>query len=575
VEAERGEHVDAGVHARHDREVAAGAGIGQEGTRRGVALVAVEESSDLRHDSTGSATIAPIANRRSREPVAMTEPADAIAAAVERWDLRIGTPFEPGATAWVVGATTPTGDEVVLKVLRRHPEAEGEAIGLRAWGGDGAIRLLDSFTRTDELVLLLERCVPGTPLRERPEPDQDKVIARLLPRLWRAPVPDGVPTLVDMCDAWADAFAPDPLSIDAGVAREGIALFRSLPRDAPATVLLATDLHAGNVLAATREPWLVIDPKPHAGDPTYDVLQHLLNCTDRLVDDPVRLVQRMADLAGIDETRLEQWLLARCVIGTTTWPSLAGVATRLAMRRPGPSPRRINDPATVRADDETRFLARRLSSWAALDGELVEDAAIDALRTLAPARLLEVGCGTGDFTERVQREVAPASLVAVDLSPRMVELTRARRIDARVADIAALPFDDASFDVVLANRVLYHLPDIDSGVAELARVLRPGGALVVITYAPGHLQELYDTIRPRPDDGVDDGLDAIAECFAKLDQRVITGVARFPSVDAVAGSLAAWGDFSWFADVDVHAALMGRPMPFAATYRHVLAVATL
>jgi streptomycin 6-kinase len=507
----------------------------------------------------------------------MTEPAEAIADAVARWGLRIGTPFEPGATAWVATARTADGDDVVLKVLRRHPEAEGEAAGLRAWNGDGAICLLDSFDRPEETLLLLERCIPGTPLRGIPEPQQDAVIARLLPRLWRAPPPLGLPTLVDMCDAWADAFEADPLAMDPGVVREGVSLFRSLPREAPALVVLATDLHAGNVLAATREPWLVIDPKPHVGDPTYDVLQHLLNCTDRLVADPIGLVERTAELVGLDPERLERWLFARCVLGSTTWPVLASVATRLAARRRPPSSRRMNDPATVRADseDETRFLARRLSSWAALDGELVEDVAVETLRSLAPNDLLEVGCGTGDFTERVQREVAPGSLVAVDLSIGMVELTRARRIHARVADIAALPFDDASFDVVLANRVLYHLPDIDTGVAEIARVLRPGGALVVITYAPNHLQELYDTIRPRPDDGVDDGLDAIAEVFAGVDQREVTGVARFPSADAVAGSLAAWGDFSWFADVDVRAVLDGAPMPFEATYRHLLVVATL
>jgi streptomycin 6-kinase len=505
----------------------------------------------------------------------MTEPADAIAEAVARWDVRVGDRFEPGVTAWVAAATTPGGDDVVLKVLRRHAEAEGEAVGLRAWDGDGAIRLLDVFERPDELVMLLERCRPGTPLRDRPEPEQDQVLSRLLPRLWRAAIPDGVPSLVEMCDAWVDGFDADPLAMDPGVVREALELFRSLPRDAPAQVLLATDLHAGNVLAATREPWLVIDPKPHVGDPTYDVLQHLVDSSDRLVADPHRLVQRMADLAGLDEARLEQWLFARCVLASTTWPALAGVATRLAARRP--SAHRRDQPVTVAADveDATQVLARRLSTWAALDGELVEDVAIDALRSLAPAHVLEVGCGTGDVTERVQREVAPASLIAVDRSARMVELTRARGIDARVADITALPFEDACFDVVLANRVLYHLPEIDTGVTELARVLRPGGALVVITYAPHHLQELYDALRPRPDDGHDDGIDAIAEVFGRVEQRSVTGVARFPSIEAVAGSLAAWGSFSWFADVDVRAVLAGAPLPFEATYRHLVVVATI
>lgn len=59
------------------------------------------------------------------------------------------------------------------------------------------------------------------------------------------------------------------------------------PAETPTQVLLCTDLHAGNVLAAEREPWLIIDPKPHVGDPTFDTLQHLLNCDERLRNDPV------------------------------------------------------------------------------------------------------------------------------------------------------------------------------------------------------------------------------------------------------------------------------------------------
>ena len=79
-------------------------------------------------------------------------------------------------------------------------------------------------------------------------------------------------------------------ALDPGLIRAGIELFRSLPASAERHVLLCTDLHSGNVLAAEREPWLVIDPKPYVGDPTYDVLQHLMNCLDRLRADPDTLV---------------------------------------------------------------------------------------------------------------------------------------------------------------------------------------------------------------------------------------------------------------------------------------------
>ena len=78
----------------------------------------------------------------------------------------------------------------------------------------------------------------------------------------------------------------------------------------------------------------------------------------------------------------------------------------------------------------------------------------------------------------------------VDLSPRMVELARARGVDAHVGDAAQLPFADGSFDCVVAAWVLFHLPDIDKGLDELSRVLAPGGRLVATTNAERHMEEL-------------------------------------------------------------------------------------
>ena len=73
------------------------------------------------------------------------------------------------------------------------------------------------------------------------------------------------------------------------------------------SVLMPTDLHAGNILAHGAE-WILIDPKPYIGDPAYDTTQHLLNCTDRLHDDPLGLIQRMTTLTDQDPTRIRSWL---------------------------------------------------------------------------------------------------------------------------------------------------------------------------------------------------------------------------------------------------------------------------
>jgi streptomycin 6-kinase len=109
-------------------------------------------------------------------------------------------------------------------------------------------------------------------------------------------------------------------------------LFRELPGTAASKVLLCTDLHADNILAAKRAPWLVIDPKPYVGDPAYDVLQHMLCCEDRLAADPAGLASRMARLAGLDQGRVRLWLFARCVQESVGAPVLHSVTRQLAPR---------------------------------------------------------------------------------------------------------------------------------------------------------------------------------------------------------------------------------------------------
>ena len=86
---------------------------------------------------------------------------------------------------------------------------------------------------------------------------------------------------------------------------------KELARPAPTDVLLATDLHAGNVLRSQRESWLAIDPKPFVGDRSYDPVQHLINCEIRLHSNPACLVERIASLTEVDHERLRLWTFAR------------------------------------------------------------------------------------------------------------------------------------------------------------------------------------------------------------------------------------------------------------------------
>ena len=225
-----------------------------------------------------------------------------------RWSLRVGEPFQPGGQcSWTAPVTDPAGTCLVLKVGYRFPggDERDQAAGLRVWAGNGAVRLQAAAESELAYALLIERCLPGTPLGQAlPEPEQDLVVAGLLRQLWASrtrPTRSGRSRRCARRGPRVRAGlrrrgARD--RIDPGLARAGIALFRELPETADRRVLLCTDLHGDNILAAQRAPWLVIDPKPYVGDPAYDVLQHMLNCEDRLAADPAGLAARMAGLAG-------------------------------------------------------------------------------------------------------------------------------------------------------------------------------------------------------------------------------------------------------------------------------------
>ena len=229
-----------------------------------------------------------------------------------RWSLSRDPAWSGETTAaWVAPVVRGDGTRAVLKLGMPHLEGADELEGLRFWDGEPTVRVLDADA--DLNALLLERCEPGTALRELPEPEQDIVIAGLLRRLWRKPSPPfSFRPLSLMLAYWSqETMGAAAEWRDAGLVREGLGLFKELAVSRDDEVLLATDLHAGNVLRAQREPWLVIDPKPFVGDRAYDATQHLLNCKGRLFAAPEETIRRFADLLDLEHERVRLWTFAR------------------------------------------------------------------------------------------------------------------------------------------------------------------------------------------------------------------------------------------------------------------------
>ena len=119
------------------------------------------------------------------------------------------------------------------------------------------------------------------------------------------------------------------------------------------------------------------------------------------------------------------------------------------------------------------------------------------------ADVLEAGCGSGNLWANIGPLLPHIRLTLTDLSEGMVEAARlivaplenVELADALACDVQDLPFDDDAFDVVVANHMLYHVPDADRATAEFGRVLRPGGVLLAATNGPNHLLELREMSR--------------------------------------------------------------------------------
>ncbi|MBZ0276510.1 MAG: class I SAM-dependent methyltransferase [Anaerolineae bacterium] len=126
----------------------------------------------------------------------------------------------------------------------------------------------------------------------------------------------------------------------------------------------------------------------------------------------------------------------------------------------------------------------------------------DQYRLSPDARILELGCGPADCWHKNRHRIpAGWDITLSDFSPGMIESARANlgdqagRFTFQVIDAQSIPCEDARFDAVIANHMLYHVPDRPAALAEIRRVLKPGGRLFATTIGPAHLQEMYDLAR--------------------------------------------------------------------------------
>jgi streptomycin 6-kinase len=208
----------------------------------------------------------------------------------------------------------PAGADAVLKVQRPHRESEHEAAALELWDGDGAVRLLRHDPEAH--ALLLERCVPGTPLAEAGQDAALDVFVELLPRLWKPAAAPFMP-LADEAGWWAEYLPRQDWSSAPELLEAALEALRDLPGTQGQQVLLNQDLHGDNVLAARRQPWLAIDPKPLAGEREFGIAPIVrsfeLGHSKR---DVLHRFDRLTAELGLDRERARGWTIAQTVAWT-------------------------------------------------------------------------------------------------------------------------------------------------------------------------------------------------------------------------------------------------------------------
>jgi streptomycin 6-kinase len=237
---------------------------------------------------------------------------------LDRWQLTVtGRPLN-GAASMILPVVRRDGTEAMLKLQPVNDESADEALALRTWNHDDVVEVLEDDPSTT--TLLLERLEPRT-LNDVPDHvEATRILAERLTHLSAVPAPAGIRKLADVAGQMVDdapriiprLTEPAERTLTRRLAAQVAEL---LPE--PGDRLLHWDLHYDNVMAGHRRPWLVIDPKPLAGDPAFEVFPVLWNRWDDLVatGDLAQAIRDrfalMLEITGIDPDRALGWTAGR------------------------------------------------------------------------------------------------------------------------------------------------------------------------------------------------------------------------------------------------------------------------
>jgi streptomycin 6-kinase len=237
-----------------------------------------------------------------------------VAQCADRWDLTADGPVWHGVCAAVIPCHQ-GADPVVLKVSWPHEEARLEHLALQAWAGNGAVRLLAADPA--HLALLLEPLQHDRNLNDLDLLEACEIIGGLIRRLDRPAAPRFT-RLSDEIERWIPLCRKGSPLVPRRLTEQATSTLEALA-DGCDGRLIHQDLHFENVLAAEREPWLAIDPKPLSGELAFSVAPILWNRWDEAtaaynLRTHLRLrLGVLAETAGIDENRALAWSFVRLV----------------------------------------------------------------------------------------------------------------------------------------------------------------------------------------------------------------------------------------------------------------------